>query len=261
MGLITEEILQALNGVEEYAIMGLTDIGKYLLANPVISIFLCLAFGYLIGKIKIKSFSVGATVGTLICGLLLSLALGGIGSYNIDGTIKTIFFSLFIFAIGYEVGPAFFQSLKTSGVKILILSVVFTVVAGVIAVVLFKVFNVSAGEAGGILAGALTQSAILGTADSTMKSLLSGDALSNAESQMAVAYALTYVFGTVGVVVFMKNIAPAMMGVKLQESTKNKIEKSNFKETSSGPNIISTLKSRAFIVESDCDYIGKKIMI
>ena len=248
-----------LETAQHITITGFSDIAHYLIANPVISIFVCLALGYLIGKLKIKSFTIGATVGTLLVGLLISLVFKGAGTYQIDGTVKTIFFSLFIFAIGYEVGPSFFASLKSSGLKIIILSLFFAVAAFVVSIVLFKAFGIGAGEAGGILAGSLTQSAILGTADSTMKGMLSGTELKTAESQMAIAYALTYVFGTVGVVVFLKNGAAKLIGVNLTDTVKKKIEQTNFHESSSENTVVGNIKARAFCIENGAEFIGKTI--
>ena len=256
IGLISHEVLET---AQHITITGFSDIAHYLIANPVISIFVCLALGYLIGKVKIKSFTIGATVGTLLVGLLISLVFKGVGTYEIDGTVKTIFFSLFIFAIGYEVGPSFFASLKSSGLKIIILSLFFAVVAFVVSIVLFKAFGIGAGEAGGILAGGLTQSAILGTADSTMKGMLSGTELKTAESQMAIAYALTYVFGTVGVVVFLKNGAAKLIGVNLTDTVKKKIDQTNFHESSSENTVVGNIKARAFCIENGAEFIGKTI--
>ena len=256
IGLISHEVLET---AQHITITGFSNIAHYLIANPVISIFLCLALGYLIGKVKIKSFTIGATVGTLLVGLLISLVFKGAGTYEIDGTVKTIFFSLFIFAIGYEVGPSFFASLKSSGLKIIILSLFFAVAAFVVSIVLFKAFGIGAGEAGGILAGSLTQSAILGTADSTMKGMLSGTELKTAESQMAIAYALTYVFGTVGVVVFLKNGAAKLIGVNLTDTVKKKIDQTNFHESSSDNTVVGNIKARAFCIENGAEFIGKTI--
>ena len=256
IGLISHEVLET---AQHITITGFSDIAHYLIANPVISIFICLALGYLIGKLKIKSFTIGATVGTLLVGLLISLVFKGAGTYQIDGTVKTIFFSLFIFAIGYEVGPSFFASLKSSGLKIIILSLFFAVAAFVVSIVLFKAFGIGAGEAGGILAGSLTQSAILGTADSTMKGMLSGTELKTAESQMAIAYALTYVFGTVGVVVFLKNGAAKLIGVNLTDTVKKKIDQTNFHESSSDNTVVGNIKARAFCIENGAEFIGKTI--
>ena len=235
------------------------DVGHYLLANAAIAIFLCLAVGYWVGKIKIGSFRVGATVGTLLAGLLLSLALASVGRFEISGLVKTIFFSLFIFAICYEVGPSFFHSLKSSGVKIIIFSVFFAAVAFATAYVVFTTMHIGAGEGAGIIAGALTQSAVLGTDDSSLKEVLTGAQLAQAQSNMSVAYALTYVFGTAGVIIFIRNIAPALCGVNLKEATKKKIEAIHYKEASAAGQTVSLIKARAFVVDDKTNFVGKTI--
>ncbi|MFA6851436.1 MAG: hypothetical protein WCS30_13925 [Selenomonadaceae bacterium] len=224
----------------------LKALSEILVNNVALSIFICLALGYYIGKLRIKSFSLGATVGTLIIGLIIGQA----GTFDISPVTKTIFFSLFIFVIGYEVGPAFFDSFKKSGIKLIIHSVFFAACSLATALILFKAFNINPGEGAGIVAGALTQSAVIGTSSSSILSLSS---LSNAakdvmQAQVAVAYALTYVFGTVGVVILLKNIAPKLLGVDLKEATKKKIESINFKDNSSEQTIISTIKMRAFSI-------------
>ncbi|MGH4138363.1 aspartate-alanine antiporter [Clostridium sp.] len=232
-------------------------LSEFLINNVAFSIFICLALGYSIGKVRVKSFRLGATVGTLIIGLILGQA----GTFDISPVIKTVFFSLFIFVIGYEVGPAFFDSLKKSGIKLIIHSVFFAACSLAIALILFKIFGVSQGEGAGIVAGALTQSAIIGTASSSILNLsgLSKAAKTAMEAQVAVAYALTYVFGTVGVIVLLKNIAPKLLGVDLKEATKNKIESINFKHNESDKAIISTIKMRAFIIGEGSVYIGKSV--
>lgn len=235
----------------------LNALSEFLIKNVALSIFICLALGYALGKFRVKSFSLGATVGTLIIGLIVGQA----GTFVISPVIKTIFFSLFIFVIGYEVGPAFFSSLKKSGIKLILHSVFFAVCSLATALILFNVFGVSPGEGAGIVAGALTQSAVIGTSSSAIMKLSSlSQAAKNAmESQIAVAYALTYVFGTIGVVVFLKDIAPKLLGVELKEATKKKIESIHYKHNSSEEAIISTIKMRAFRIGKGSVYIGKTV--
>lgn len=80
------------------------------------------------------------------------------------------------------------------------------------------------------------------------------------QAQVAVAYALTYVFGTVGVVILLKNIAPKLLGVDLKEATKKKVESINFKDNASEKTIISTIKMRAFSIGEGSVYIGKSVL-
>lgn len=254
-GLITSHALEFFDSLEPLMLHGVDGVGHYLLANPAIAIFLCLFAGYLLGRVKIGSFTVGATVGTLAAGLILSFVLAPLGAFKIPGLVKSIFFTLFIFTIGYEVGPSFFRSLKTSGLKIILLSTFFAAVAFFTSIGLFKVLGVSAGEAAGVIAGALTQSAVLGTAGETIRTLMTGQAQTDALAQMPIAYAITYVFGTVGVIIFMKNIAPKLCGADLKAATRVKIAKTGFKENAGG-SVISAVRARAFTVNPGSPLTG-----
>lgn len=229
----------------------------FLQKNPSVAIFLCLALGYLVGKLRYKSFSLGSTVGTLLVGLVL----GQFAIFHVSPVVKNIFFSFFIFTIGYEVGPAFANSLKKSGVKLVIHSVFFSVVAFAVAMICFKVFKIGPGEGAGIISGSLTQSAVIGTSASAINSLDISSAQKTAmESRVAIAYAITYIFGTVGILIFLKNIAPMLLHVNLKQETKRMIEKINFKGDSSNSSaILKNVKMRSFVVNNNCSFIGKSI--
>ncbi|MBM9519594.1 aspartate-alanine antiporter [Desulforhopalus vacuolatus] len=234
----------------------MTFISQYMLHHVTIAIFLCLALGYLLGRLRYKTLVVGATVGTLLVGLLI----GHLGKFEIDGNIKTIFFSLFIFTIGYEVGPSFFRSLKSSGIKVVLQSVFFAAAALGVAMACFKIFNIQPGEAAGIIAGALTQSAIIGTAATAISDLsISASMQQQMQSQVAVAYALTYVLGTVGVIILLKNIAPKLLGADLRAETKAMIEKHNYHGDTPLSTAVSPTKLRSFIVEKGSSYIGQSV--
>jgi len=185
----------------------------FLRANPSIVLFAALAGGYALGKVKFgKSFSLGSTTSVL----LVAIALGafifrGHDDLNL-GLIKTVFFGLFIFAIGYKVGPDFIGGIKRGGAKYVAVAVFFCVVALIAAVLLAKAFGLDAGYAGGLMGGALTQSSIIGTADGAIAHLATGKTVSigssvmNLKSEVAVAYAVTYIFGTAGLIILLKVI-------------------------------------------------------
>ena len=75
--------------------------------HPELAIFLTLFVGFWIGKIKIGKFSLGVVTSVLLVGVLV-----GQLDITVDGPIKSVFFLLFLFAIGYKVGPQFFRGLK-----------------------------------------------------------------------------------------------------------------------------------------------------
>ena len=230
---------------------------NFFLTNPSVAIFLTLGLGYLVGRFHIKSFKLGATVGVLLVGLII----GQMGKFQIAPVVKNLFFDLFIFTIGYEVGPVFIASFKKKGIKFIIQSVIFSVIAFVVSFALFKIFHVNFGEAGGIIAGLLTQSACIGTANSAIEALhISQAAKTAAMSQVAIAYALTYVFGTIGVLIFLKNIAPAIFHVNLREATKEYIETNHIKTDTKSVKISANIRVRAFRINAENRYIGKTIL-
>ncbi len=183
------------------------DIFQLCRQNPSLLLFGALAGGYALGKIKFGTFSLGSTTSVLIAAIALGAVI--LGRTHLDlGVVKTVSFSLFIFAIGYKVGPDFIGGLKRGGAKYIAVAIFFCVAALVLAVVLAKVFGLNKGYGAGIIGGALTQSSVIGTADDALQHLTSGKATATMDlkSDIAVAYAVTYVFGTAGLIILLKII-------------------------------------------------------
>src|SRR5215831_20418200 len=124
-----------------------------------LAIFLTLAVGFFIGRLRIGSFSLGTVVGTLLAGVLI-----GQLDINVPGIVKTVFFDLFLFTTGYKVGPQFFRALKKDAVPQLALTVVLCVTCLLAAFTAAKLLNYDMGTAAGLLAGAFTESTVIGTA-------------------------------------------------------------------------------------------------
>ncbi len=214
-------------------------ISDYLSSHVTFLLLLCLGLGYIVGKLKIKSFSLGATVGTLVVGILFSQ----FASVEIPSVIKVLFFSLFCFTIGFDVGPAFFKGLRSSGIKIVLLSVFFTAVGLIATVVLCKTFGLDVGYGVGLLGGALTQSSVTGAAQ------LAGDM----SDHVTTAFGISYIFGTLGVVFFVKNIAPLILGKSLKNIVKNKVDGMSDNRPNS-TTVNGILQTRAFVITVDSQY-------
>ena len=133
-----------------------------------LAIFLTLAIGFLIGRVKIGSFSLGMVVGTLLAGV-------AVGQLNIQvpAVVKYVFFDLFLFTTGYKVGPQFFRALKKDALPQVALTLVLCVVCLLSAFTAAKLLHYDMGTAAGLLAGAFTESTVIGTA---------GDAISRLSS-------------------------------------------------------------------------------
>ncbi len=176
--------------------------------TPALAVFLTIGLGFLLGKLKIKGIALGTVTSVLIIGVLV-----GQMDINVGGPLKTVSFLLFLFCIGYSVGPQFFRSLRGDGLKeVLFAVVVCCLILGASLGVAF-LFDLNPGQAAGMMAGASTASPVVGAAEDTINSL-PGDAASikNMVDAIPVCYAMTYVFGTLGAVWLLGYVGPALMG-------------------------------------------------
>jgi putative transport protein len=165
---------------------------------PEVIIFLVLGLGYLVGRIKVAGFSLGETASILILALLI-----GQVHVQINDLLPNIAFTFFIFAIGYKVGPDFFSSLKSTAVQYILLSAFFCIAGLITALLIGRFFHFNAGLTAGMFGGALTQSAVIGTATDAIKQLpVLASQKSLFTSDVTVAYALTYIFGMAGLIIF-----------------------------------------------------------
>ncbi|MFZ5570835.1 MAG: aspartate-alanine antiporter [Thermodesulfobacteriota bacterium] len=183
---------------------------------PEILIFLSLAFGYAIGKIKIKGFGIGTTASVL----LVAMMLGQFG-IEVPPVLKSISFALFAFCIGYQVGPQFFSALRKEGINYLWISGVLVLAGLATAIIVGKLLHFDKGTTAGLFAGAMTQSAVIGTADGAVDQL----AIPATEKQtlynnIAVSYAISYLFGVVGVIIFFKFL-PGLLRIDLKSEARN----------------------------------------
>ena len=159
--------------------------------NPSIPLFLTIGLGFWIGSLKYKTFSLGTVTSVLLVGVLV-----GQLDINIPGPIKNVFFLLFLFAIGYSVGPQFFRAIRGSGIKQVGFAVVVCVLCLATTLVVAKLMGYNAGEAIGLFAGSQTISAVIGVGTDTMSSIGMSAAEKKAMTDIIpVAYAVTYIFG------------------------------------------------------------------
>jgi putative transport protein len=181
--------------------------------NPELAIFLTLAVGFLIGRVKFGSFSLGIVVGTLLAGVLI-----GQLDIKIPAIVKAIFFDLFLFATGYKVGPQFFRGLKGDALPQVALTVVLCVACLLTSFGFSKLLGYDVGTAAGLLAGAFSESTVIGTAGEAIQRLALSDAEKTALlNNIPVAYAVTYLIGTAALVWFLPTIGPKLMGINLRE--------------------------------------------
>jgi putative transport protein len=184
--------------------------------NPELAIFLTLALGFVVGRVRLGSFRVGAVVGTLLAGVLV-----GQLDIRVDPLVKVVFFDLFLFATGYKVGPQFFRSLGRNALSQAALTVVLCVTSLVTTAVFARIMGYDCGTAAGLLAGAFTESTVIGTAGNAIARL----DLPEAEKQrllnnIPVAYAVSYLVGTGFVVWVLSGLGPRLLKVDLRAESR-----------------------------------------
>lgn len=189
---------------------------KTLRDAPELAIFLTLALGFAVGQIKIKGFGLGSVTGVLLMGVLV----GQLGIV-ISPTVKSTFFLIFLFAVGYSVGPQFIQGLKKEGLPQIAFSVIVCVACLLVAWIAALIAGFDLGNAVGLLAGANTISAVIGVATDTINQLSIGDEQKHQFiNQIPVAYAVTYIFGTAGTAWFLASVGPKLLGKDVIKQTK-----------------------------------------
>ena len=176
--------------------------------TPALAVFLTIGLGFLLGKVKIKGIALGTVTSVLIIGVLV-----GQMDIDVEGPLKSVSFLLFLFCIGYSVGPQFFRSLRGEGLKEVLFAVVMCLLILGASLGAAFLFGLNPGQAAGMMAGASTASPVVGAAEDTLGSL-PGDpsAMNDMIRAIPVCYAMTYVFGTLGAVWLLGYVGPAMMG-------------------------------------------------
>ncbi len=178
---------------------------------PELAVFLTLGLGYWIGNIKVGGFSLGAVTGTLLMGVLI----GQLGIV-ISSDLKQVFFLLFLFAVGYGVGPQFFRGLKSDGLPQVFFAVVICVICLAVTWLAARVAGFDAGTAAGLFAGSQTISAVIGVGTNTIRNLnLPADQTKTLIDHIPVAYAVTYIFGTAGTAWILASLGPKLLGIDL----------------------------------------------
>ncbi|UCD66435.1 MAG: hypothetical protein JSW69_02075 [Deltaproteobacteria bacterium] len=204
--------------------------------QPVLTLFLILGMGYLIGAIRIGSFSLGPVAGVLFAGLFL-----GHFGFRISAGVQSVGFALFIFSVGYQAGPRFFDVLRTDGLKYFLLAVVIAATGFSVAVVATKLLALAPGTSAGLLSGGLTSSPTLAAAQEAIRSgqvkppegITADEMIGN----VATGYAITYIFGLAGLIAIIK-LLPQILRLDLANESK-KLEAEDGSGAASQPAIVA----------------------
>jgi len=188
---------------------------------PEIAIFLTLAFGYYFGKFTFRGIGLGSVTATLLAGVVI----GQLG-ITISPPLKATVFLMFLFAVGYGVGPQFIRGIAKDGLPQAIFAAVQCVLCLLAAVMVVKLAGYNLGYAAGLYSGAQTISAAMGLSTDAINRLgLPGDEGKKLIDSMPVAYAVSYIFGTVGSAIVIALLGPALLRINLQAACRDYEEK------------------------------------
>lgn len=232
-------------------------LGRLFEKYPEMAVYLAIGLGYLIGAVKFRGAGIGSVTGSLLGGILI----GNFFHVPVSDTAKAILFLLFLFGIGYSVGPSFFQSIKGDGWRWAVLGIFVPMVGLITAYAVARVLKLDLGFAGGLLSGALTESPAIGTASEAIRGLALPDAQKQQLiSHIAVADAVCYIFGTAGLIWFCSSLGPKLLRVDLKNEAK-KVESSlGMKRTRLG--VVPAwqpVAMRAYTIPAGAKVIGKTV--
>ncbi len=190
----------------------MVGVEQFLVKYPELSVFLAISIGYLIGGIRLGGFGLGPVTGSLFAGILI----GQFAEVPIAGMAKSFLFLLFLFGIGYSVGPQFLQALKRDGMKPVLLAIVVCVTGLLTAIAVARILGLDPGFSAGLLSGSLTESPAMGTATEAINALpLPETDRARFVAHIAVADAVCYIFGALGVILFCSAVGPRLLGINL----------------------------------------------
>src|ERR1700722_14810021 len=183
---------------------------------PELAVFLTLAIGFYLGRLKIGGYTLGSVTGVLLTGLFI----GQVG-IAISPAIKSVFFLFFLFAVGYGVGPQFFHALKSEGLKQALFATLVSLACLGTAFFAARLFGLGVGYGTGVFGGACTISSVLGVATDAIHQLGGTPAIRQQEiNALSIAFAITYIFGTAGVSAFLALLGPKILRINLPAECK-----------------------------------------
>ncbi len=194
---------------------------QFLQRYPELAVYLALGIGFAVGGVKVRGFSLGGSTGSLLAGLLI----GALFEVPVSSAAKSVLFMLFLFGIGYSVGPKFAKAMKGDGWSFAVLGVFVPVVGLLTAWGVAEFLDLDAGFAGGLVSGALTESPAIGMASEAIQGLgLDAATTERLVGHVAVADALCYIFGAFGVIWMCGTLGPRLLRIDVRAEAE-KLEK------------------------------------
>ncbi|HEX7878318.1 MAG TPA: hypothetical protein VF720_02845 [Candidatus Eisenbacteria bacterium] len=195
-------------------------IADALRAHTELALFLAVAAGQALGRLRLGSVRMNPVLATLLVGILV----GQLGLV-IPLAMQYTFFVLFLFSVGFKSGPQFFRTLGPGAVPHVVLTILLAALSVGVAVWGAHLVGLDAGGSAGLLAGGMSSSTAVGTAGDAITRLSIGeDARHALQSNLSVVYSLAYICGFITELIVLTRVAPWLMRVNLAEECR-KLEK------------------------------------
>jgi putative transport protein len=182
---------------------------QFLQQNPFILLFFVVGLSIWVGRFSFKGYGLGSVAAAIVVGCSVATLASTYGvKLTLDNFAKSLFYYLFMYGVGLRVGPSFINSLKGDGLKFTLLAVLSSIMGLALVVGGAKFLDLPVGAAGGMLAGSQTMSAAIGSAEQAITSgvvkLPPGTTVDDATAMIALSYGITYIWGTVGIILICK---------------------------------------------------------
>lgn len=226
---------------------------------PEMAVYLAVGIGYLFGRLKFRGFGLGVVTSSLLAGIFI----GNLFHVPVSDQAKAMLFLLFLFGIGYSVGPSFFRNLKGDGWRWAVLAVFVPVIGLISAYIVARILKFDVGFSAGLLSGSLTESPAIGTASEAIRGL----AISDEQKQIlvghvAVADAICYIFGTIGVIWVCSSLGPRLLGIDLRTASALEEVKLGIRQTKLGVSSAwQAIGFRAYKVQQNAPIVGKTVAV
>lgn len=232
-------------------------LAKFFTKYPEMGVYLAVGIGYLIGRLKFRGIGLGVVTGSLLGGIFL----GNFFHVPVSDQAKAILFLLFLFGIGYSVGPSFFRNLKGDGWRWAVLAVFVPVIGLITAYTVARLVKLDLGFSAGLLSGALTESPAIGTASEAIRGLtLPAEQKELLVGHIAVADAICYLFGTIGVIWVCGSLGPKLLRIDLRKESRKLEASLGMKRSKLG--VFSAWQPvgfRAYTIPQNSPIVGKTI--
>ncbi len=224
---------------------------------PEMGVYLAVGIGYWAGRIKYRGVGLGVVTSSLLAGI----CLGNYFHVPVSEQAKSILFLLFLFGIGYSVGPSFFRNLKGDGWRWAALAVFVPVVGLITAYAVARVLKLDVGFSAGLLSGSLTESPAIGTASEAIRGLsLPDEYKQQLIGHIAVADAICYIFGTIGVIWCCSSLGPKLLGVDLRTESRKLESSLGMRRSKLGVySAWQPIGFRAYTIPQNAPIVGKTV--